>query len=456
MAIVKFKDLTKSFGQEIPAVDNINLEIIDKEFLVLVGPSGCGKTTTLRMLAGLEIPTSGKIFIDDKDVTKVAPKDRNIAMVFQSYALYPHMSVRDNLAFGIKNRELKSSDKYLNRLVLILTYLSIIFTFWIVSYLMDFVFKGNGSNIFAATLISFLIGLIVYPESRKVIHGISMRIGTSIFPSQRAFAAKLKEINGRIVETAKILEIEELLKRKPKQLSGGQRQRVAVGRAIIREPSVFLMDEPLSNLDAKLRNSTRAELADLQQRLGITTVYVTHDQVEAMTLGHRIAIMNNGIIEQLGTPSDVYGHPNTAFVAGFIGSPSMNLLAGRLIFQNDNYILESLKGNKLLIPKGFKQEKYADSFIEKNVILGFRPEHTKIIDSSINTMVGKMKFSEAIGSITSIFLDMGQETINIVIQGYKHYDLGAEIYFELDPEHLHLFDVETNLRIELVNREETK
>lgn len=448
MAQVKFENITKIFGEGKPAVDSLNLDIIDNEFLVLVGPSGCGKTTSLRMLAGLETPTSGQIFIGDKNVTRMAPKDRNIAMVFQSYALYPHMSVRDNMSFGIRNRELSSADKYLNNAMLFLTYFSVILGFYLLSIVMDFVFPGNGTNIFLGSLISFFIGLIVYPESRKVIKAISLKITTSIFPSQKRFVEKLEEINQRIVETAKILEIEELLDRKPKQLSGGQRQRVAVGRAIIREPWVFLMDEPLSNLDAKLRNSTRAELAELQQRLGVTTLYVTHDQVEAMTLGHRIAVMNLGIIEQLGTPSEVYGHPRTSFVAGFIGSPSMNLVHGTLKLKGDAYEIHSEKGHVFKIPPGFNQEGSAKDWLEREVTLGFRPEHTRIVDSS--AMSGNMTFSEAIGSITSIFLDMGDQTVNIVIQGYEYFEVGQEIHFELDPKNLHLFDRNTTLRLELV------
>src|SRR5512146_1276105 len=242
MASVTYDHVTKKFG-EMVAVDNLDISVDDKEFLVLVGPSGCGKTTSLRCLAGLEEISDGRIMIGDRVVNDVPPKDRDIAMVFQSYALYPHMSVYDNLAFGLKLRKVEK-----------------------------------------------------------------------------------KEIDRRVKEAAETIQLTNLLQRKPKELSGGQRQRVALGRAIVREPAVFLMDEPLSNLDAKLRVATRAELARLHQRLRTTTVYVTHDQVEAMTMGDRIAVMNFGVLQQVGSPQDLYQHPVNKFVAGFIGSPAMNFI----------------------------------------------------------------------------------------------------------------------------------
>src|SRR5512140_909190 len=242
MATVTFENVTKKYG-DVVAVDDLNLEIQDGEFMVFVGPSGCGKTTSLRMIAGLEDISIGDLKIGDRVVNDVPPKDRDIAMVFQSYALYPHMTVRDNLAFGLKLRKVAKAD-----------------------------------------------------------------------------------IEKRINEAAGILQLEKLLDRKPKELSGGQRQRVALGRAIVREPAVFLMDEPLSNLDAKLRVQTRAEIARLHQRLGTTMVYVTHDQVEAMTMGQRIAVMSEGLLQQVGTPQQLYDTPINRFVAGFIGSPSMNFI----------------------------------------------------------------------------------------------------------------------------------
>src|SRR5450432_4424628 len=251
MAKVSVRDVYKIYpgdkGRDVTAVSDVSLEIADREFVVLVGPSGCGKSTTLRMIAGLEEISKGDIYIGDKRVNDVAPKDRDIAMVFQNYALYPHMSVYDNLAFGLKLRK--------------------------------------------------------YPKA---------------------------EIKKRVIDAASILGIEALLERKPKQLSGGQRQRVALGRAIVRQPKVFLFDEPLSNLDAKMRVQMRTEITKLHQRLQATMIYVTHDQIEAMAMGDRIVVMNNGVIEQVGTPNDLYHHPTTRFVAGFIGSPAMNFLPARV------------------------------------------------------------------------------------------------------------------------------
>src|SRR5512140_2688957 len=286
MATVTFENVTKKYG-DVVAVDDLNLEIKDGEFMVLVGPSGCGKTTSLRMIAGLEDISEGDLRIGEKVVNDVAPKDRDIAMVFQSYALYPHMSVRDNLAFGLKLRKVPKAD-----------------------------------------------------------------------------------IEKRINEAAGILQLETLLARKPKELSGGQRQRVALGRAIVREPAVFLMDEPLSNLDAKLRVQTRAEIARLHQRLGTTMVYVTHDQVEAMTMGQRISVMSMGLLQQVGSPQDLYDHPKNKFVAGFIGSPAMNFIdipvgTGDL----------SVGGFTFKVPA-----MYADSIktAGRTVTVGFRPEHLEL------------------------------------------------------------------------------
>src|SRR5438477_3533811 len=273
MATVTFDHLTKQYSPEVTAVDDLNLEIEDGEFLVLVGPSGCGKTTALRCVAGLEDITAGQLLIGERVVNRVPSKDRNIAMVFQSYALYPHMTVFDNLAFGLK---LLKTDK--------------------------------------------------------------------------------QEIKRRVQEAAKVLDLEKFLDRKPKALSGGQRQRVALGRAIVREPAAFLMDEPRSNLDAKLRVQTRAEILRLQQRLGTTTVYVTHDQVEAMTMGDRIAVMNLGVLQQVGSPPELYDNPVNLFVAGFIGSPAMNLVPSAVI----------------------------DGVGGSDRIVGFRPEHVRVANGHVD------------------------------------------------------------------------
>src|SRR5512138_3261948 len=288
MARVAFENVVKKFG-DVLAVNNLNIDVADKEFLVFVGPSGCGKTTALRCLAGLEEITDGVIRIGDRVVNDVAPKDRDIAMVFQSYALYPHLSVYDNMAFGLKLRKVPK-----------------------------------------------------------------------------------EEIKRRVSEAADILGIRELLERKPRQLSGGQRQRVAVGRAIVREPKVFLFDEPLSNLDAKLRVAMRAEISKLHQRLQTTFIYVTHDQMEAMTMATRIAVINKGILQQLDTPQNLYDHPNNLFVAGFIGSPAMNFFPGKLRRDNGKVLIDT---GDFVVPIPAKKTKPYENSVGKNIIFGIRPEN---------------------------------------------------------------------------------
>ena len=300
MATVTFDHLTKAYADGTVAVNDLDLLIKDGEFLVLVGPSGCGKTTALRCLAGLEEITAGQIKIDARVVNRVPPKDRNIAMVFQSYALYPHMTVFDNLAFGLKLMKTPKDD-----------------------------------------------------------------------------------IKRRVEEAAKILDLEKLLDRKPRALSGGQRQRVALGRAIVREPAAFLMDEPLSNLDAKLRVQTRAEILRLQRRLETTTVYVTHDQVEAMTMGDRIAVMSQGVLQQIGTPPELYDNPVNEFVAGFIGSPSINLVEATLE-QSDGRLMVNVGEHRLAVDEQAARNRSGLSgYIGRTVILGIRPENFE--DASLDS-----------------------------------------------------------------------
>ena len=289
MSSISLKNVYKIFEDGTTAVNDFNLEISDREFIILVGPSGCGKSTTLRMIAGLEDITKGELKIGDRVVNDVAPKDRDIAMVFQSYALYPHMTVYKNMAFGL--------------------------------------------------------------ELRKV-------------PKD--------EIDRRVREAAKVLDIEHLLKRKPRALSGGQRQRVALGRAMVRSPSVFLLDEPLSNLDAKLRTTMRTEIKKLHQRLGTTFIYVTHDQTEAMTMGDRIVVMKDGVIQQVDTPQNLYKHPLNMFVAGFIGSPQMNFLDGRLTAKNGKIIL-SLSNNELDITDAFSKNQELIQYNGQSIKVGVRP-----------------------------------------------------------------------------------
>src|SRR5512143_2216440 len=288
MASVTYENVVKKFG-DMAAVDNISFHVDDKEFLVLVGPSGCGKTTALRLLAGLEEITEGVIKIGDRVVNDIAPKDRDIAMVFQSYALYPHLSVFDNMAFGLKLRKVAKD-----------------------------------------------------------------------------------EIKRRVGEAAEVLGITDLLQRKPRQLSGGQRQRVAVGRAIVREPKVFLFDEPLSNLDAKLRVAMRAEISKLHQRLQTTFIYVTHDQTEAMTMATRIAVINKGVLQQLDSPQMLYDHPNNLFVAGFIGSPAMNFFPGKLRKDNGKVVVDT---GDFVVPIPAKKAKPFENYVGRDIIFGIRPEN---------------------------------------------------------------------------------
>jgi len=368
MAKVLLKDLTKSFKSVI-AVNNMNLEIKDKEFLVLVGPSGCGKTTALRMIAGLEEATSGEILIGDRLVNDVSPKDRDIAMVFQNYALYPHMSVYDNMAFGLKLRKVPKD-----------------------------------------------------------------------------------EIKRRVTDAASFLGLANLLERKPKQLSGGQRQRVALGRAIVREPKVFLMDEPLSNLDAKLRVQTRAELIKMHRRLGITTVYVTHDQVEAMTMGDRIVVMKDGLVQQVDTPMGLYNSPANMFVAGFIGTPSMNFIDGTLTKDGDRYLVD-VGSFKVTLPASKNSDKLA-GYVGKPIVFGIRPED--IFDKSLtnlisvtaeNTVRATVDVIEPMGAVITIYLSTGKHSMVATIDAESKAKEEQTLDFVFDLEKCHIFNKETEQAI---------
>lgn len=377
MASVTLKDLTKEF-KEVVAVNKLNLEIRDKEFLVLVGPSGCGKTTALRMIAGLEEATSGEILIGDRVVNDVSPKDRDIAMVFQNYALYPHMSVYDNMSFGLRLKRIPSGAPW--------------------------------------------------PLNTK-----------------RAFSKQ--EIDSRVQDAAKLLGLENLLQRKPKQLSGGQRQRVALGRAIVREPKVFLMDEPLSNLDAKLRVQTRAELIKLHRRLGITTVYVTHDQVEAMTMGDRIAVMNHGLMQQCDTPLNLYNHPANMFVAGFIGSPAMNFIQVKIVGEGDKLFADA-GAFKVELPAHLAER--ARNHTGKACTFGVRPEdmHDKELAGIIkaapgNTIQVNVDVIEPLGSDIEMHVKVGDHTLIAKIDSKTKARVGDTLDVVLDMEKTHLFDTET-------------
>jgi multiple sugar transport system ATP-binding protein len=359
MATVTFDHVYKRYG-DVTAVSDLNLEIGDGEFMVLVGPSGCGKTTSLRMIAGLEEISDGQLRIGDRVVNDVAPKDRDIAMVFQSYALYPHMSVRDNLAFGLKLRKVPKSD-----------------------------------------------------------------------------------IEKRISEAAGILQLEKLLDRKPKELSGGQRQRVALGRAIVREPAVFLMDEPLSNLDAKLRVQTRAEIARLHQRLGTTMVYVTHDQVEAMTMGQRIAVMSDGLLQQVGTPQQLYDHPVNRFVAGFIGSPSMNFVETDVPDGDGEIETADLT---VPVPPAFKE---GMAGMDGKVVVGFRPEHLELgeVAGPAAVVKGTADVVEYLGNEELLHVTSGGKDIVAIVDSSHRVKPGDVITLKLPADKLHMFHAESGLTI---------
>jgi multiple sugar transport system ATP-binding protein len=352
MGHIRLTSVTKSFGA-VDVLHDINLEVEDGEFVVFVGPSGCGKSTLLRTIAGLERPTAGEIAIGGKNVTTVPAADRGLAMVFQSYALYPHMSVRQNLAFGLENTRVPKA-----------------------------------------------------------------------------------EIAERIAEAARMLDISKLLERRPGQLSGGQRQRVAIGRAIVRRPVAFLLDEPLSNLDAELRVSTRAELAALHKRLGATMIYVTHDQVEAMTLADRIVVLRAGRIEQVGSPLDLYNRPANRFVAGFIGAPHMNFLDGSVAAVRDGIAEVTIAGGHTLkVPMA--EGEVAPG---RRLVVGIRPQHVSLDDSG--GIPAKVQLAEALGSETVVHADIGGQKMLAVIAGQHRLAAGDAVQLSFDGMPLHLFGEE--------------
>lgn len=365
MADISFKHLYKIYDGDVTAVTDFNLEIEDKEFIVFVGPSGCGKSTTLRMVAGLEDISKGELYIGGTLVNDVAPKDRDIAMVFQNYALYPHMNVYDNMAFGLKLRKFKKA-----------------------------------------------------------------------------------EIEERVQNAAKILGLTEMLDRKPKAMSGGQRQRVALGRAIVRDPKVFLMDEPLSNLDAKLRVQMRAEITKLHQRLQTTTIYVTHDQTEAMTMATRIVVMKDGLIQQVGRPKDIYDNPENVFVGGFIGSPSMNFITGKLV--DGNFVFDGESSKSVKVPQG--KLKLIEKYNNKELILGIRPEdiHDEPVfvesadDAAFDAFID---VAELMGAETFLYSKVGGQDFIARVDSRTDVSNGDTLKMALDMNKVHFFDPETELRI---------
>ena len=363
MASLSLQHINKTYPNGFEAVKDFNLEIEDKEFIIFVGPSGCGKSTTLRMIAGLEEITSGTLKIGDKVMNDVEPKDRDIAMVFQNYALYPHMTVYDNMAFGLKLRKVPKD-----------------------------------------------------------------------------------QIDKAVREAARILDLEKLLDRKPKALSGGQRQRVAMGRAIVRNPKVFLMDEPLSNLDAKLRVQMRIEIAKLHQRLGTTIIYVTHDQTEAMTLGTRIVVMKDGVIQQVDTPQNLYEKPQNLFVAGFMGSPQMNFLDA-VVRINGTAVTLEVAGQSIPLPPAKAKKLIDGGYNGKTVVMGIRPED--VYDSEMFIETAKCVFSstikvyELLGAEVFLYFDLGEFPMTARVDPRSNARPGDTVRFAFDVEKIHVFDKET-------------
>ena len=378
MASLSLKSIYKKYPGGVIAVSDFNLEIQDKEFIILVGPSGCGKSTTLRMVAGLEEISSGELYIGDRLVNDIAPKDRDIAMVFQNYALYPHMTVFDNMAFGLKLR--KTSKE---------------------------------------------------------------------------------EIRRRVEEAARILDIEHLLERKPKALSGGQRQRVALGRAIVREPKVFLLDEPLSNLDAKLRAQMRTELTKLHQKLGTTFIYVTHDQTEAMTMGTRIVVMKDGLIQQCDAPQVLYDKPCNMFVAGFIGSPQMNFINSKVVKEGEDFFVEFGSKDtktragvkyKIKLPATKNAKDALVPYVDKEVIMGIRPEHVhneaEYLEKFPEGIVeANVEVTELMGAETYLYMNCEGQSINARVDPSNTARPGDTIKITLEPTRIHLFDKDTEVTI---------
>ncbi|MHA2294694.1 MAG: ABC transporter ATP-binding protein [Candidatus Hodarchaeales archaeon] len=446
MANVKFNNISKHFGT-FTAVKNFDLEIKDQEFLVLVGPSGCGKTTSLRMLAGLEEISEGTIQIGDRTINEEPAKARDIAMVFQSYALYPHWTIYDNLAFGLRTRKLNLLQKSIITGLQTLFYVAILGIYLAISIIIDLIVNGLGVLIFSAGVFGGIATLAFFSEVRTDIRDMNVRFAAKFFEPIDEYAKIEKEIAENVYATSRMLGIEEQLYKKPKQLSGGQRQRVALGRAIIRDPQVFLMDEPLSNLDAKLRVQMRAELQRLQKKLKTTTIYVTHDQIEAMTLADRIAIMNEGILQQVGAPDEVYSYPVNKFVAGFIGSPSMNFIDGRMIEQGGKLIFESFSF-RFAVPERYKAS-LKEYIGNKEIWLGIRPEHitlTKIENGSIKSSA-KIGVLEPIGSDTFVYVDFPRElSVVVKIEGAAPFKLDQSISVTFDSNQVHFFDRDTEKR----------
>ena len=376
---VEKKNNLEITDEGVVAVQDFNIDVADKEFIVLVGPSGCGKSTTLRMIAGLEEISGGELFIDGKQMNDVAPKDRDIAMVFQNYALYPHMTVYENIAFPLKLKKIAETD-------------------------------ADGKT-----------------HLKKM-------------PND--------EIDRRVREAAEVLDITQFLDRKPKALSGGQRQRVAIGRAIVRSPKVLLMDEPLSNLDAKLRNQMRAEIIKLREKIDTTFIYVTHDQVEAMTLGDRIVIMRDGYIQQIGTPQEVFDHPANLFVAGFIGTPQMNFFDAKLVKNGDGKYAVSIDGINVELAEDKQARLSAKNIPEQDVTLGVRPDHVMLCADGVK---GTVDVSELMGSSVHLHISTHDHDVVVIVPtngNAAHFPMGSEVNLIFGGNVAHVFSKETEKNLE--------
>lgn len=383
----KFKLFRKknenSNDEEVLAVDDFNMEIEDGEFVVFVGPSGCGKSTTLRMIAGLETISGGELYIDGKLMNNVEPMHRDIAMVFQNYALYPHMTAYDNIAFGLKMRKIEEE-----------------------------VTDENGNK------------KVIFRHLTK------------------------EEIDSKVKEASTLLGIDELLYRKPSQMSGGQRQRIALGRALVRKPKVFLLDEPLSNLDAKLRTTMRSEIVKLHQKIKTTFIYVTHDQVEAMTMGTRIVVMKKGVVQQIDTPTNLFDYPNNLFVASFIGTPQMNIFNVNIKKNNNNLLVKFVNGQELSFDLN-NLRKIEDSYLdgnEHNIFLGIRGEHLKFANSGLKV---KANIVEVLGSSTHVFVKLEKENNDYIVCVNDRVDIVPhdELFLEFDEKKVHMFDKQSTLSI---------
>lgn len=383
----KFKLFRKknenSNDEEVLAVDDFNMEIEDGEFVVFVGPSGCGKSTTLRMIAGLETISGGELYIDGKLMNNVEPMHRDIAMVFQNYALYPHMTAYDNIAFGLKMRKIEEE-----------------------------VTDENGNK------------KVIFRHLTK------------------------EEIDSKVKEASTLLGIDELLYRKPSQMSGGQRQRIALGRALVRKPKVFLLDEPLSNLDAKLRTTMRSEIVKLHQKIKTTFIYVTHDQVEAMTMGTRIVVMKKGVVQQIDTPTNLFDYPNNLFVASFIGTPQMNIFNVNIKKNNNNLLVKFVNGQELSFDLN-NLRKIEDSYLdgnEHNIFLGIRGEHLKFANSGLKV---KANIVEVLGSSTHVFVKLEKENNDYIVCVNDRVDVVPhdELFLEFDEKKVHMFDKQSTLSI---------